>query len=143
MRRPSLHYLWVLTMADMFDRMREMTIRNLKPRANGGKGMPGVLSRQGEPVYNPDTDMNEVVPVNYNISGLRATFALRHVDGELIRMSDVKFYLCPLLLDDTACPEPTTIDQLVLDGTTYTVISVKTWNNSGVDCGWMLQLRTV
>ena len=130
-------------MVDMFDRIREMTIRHLKPRSAGGKGMPGVLVRKGEPVYNPATDMNETVDINYDISGLRATYALRHVDGELIRMNDVKFYVCPLLLDNSACPEPLTVDQLVLDGKTYTVVSVKSWNNSGVECGWQLQLRTV
>lgn len=128
-------------MADMFDRLRAMTIKNLKPRSSGGKGQAGMLVRK-EYVYNPYTDMNVVEDTNYAISGLRATYALRHVDGELVRMSDVKFYLCPLLLDGTDCPTPLTTDQIEIDGKTYTVLTVNTWNNSGVDCGWQLQLRT-
>lgn len=128
-------------MADMFDRLRAMTIRQLKPRSSGGKGQAGVLVRK-EYIYNPYTDMNVVEETNYNISGLRATYALRHVDGELVRMSDVKFYLCPLLLDGTTCPTPSTTDQIQIDGKTYVVINVSTWNASGVDCGWQLQLRT-
>lgn len=128
-------------MADMFDRLRAMTIRRLKPRSEGGNGMAGVLIRQ-EYAYNPDTDMNETTKASYDISGLRASFSLRHVDGQLIRMSDVKFYLCPVLLDDTACPTPLTTDEIQLDGTSYTIISVKNWDNAGVKCGWQVQLRT-
>lgn len=127
-------------MADMFDRLRAMTIRQLKPRSSGGKGQAGVLVRK-EYIYNPYTDMNVVEETNYNISGLRATYALRHVDGELVRMSDVKFYLCPLLLNGTDCPTPLTTDQIQIDGKTYTVLTINTWNHSGVDCGWQLQLR--
>lgn len=126
---------------DMFDRLRAMTIRNLKPRDNGGKGQAGSLVRR-EYTYNPDTDMNEVVDATYDISGIRATYALRHIDGQLIRMSDVKFYLSPVLIDGTDCPTPLTTDQIQIDGKTYTVLTVKTWNNSGVECGWQLQLRT-
>lgn len=128
-------------MVDMFDRLRAMTTKNLKPRTSGGKGQAGILVRR-EYLYDPDTDMNVALDNNYDISGLRATYALRHVDGDLVRMTDVKFYLCPLLLDDTDCPPPLTTDQIRMDGKTYTVISVNTWNNSGVDCGWQLQLRT-
>jgi hypothetical protein len=128
-------------MADMFDRLRAMTIRQLQPRSSGGKGQAGVLVRK-EYRYNPDTDMNDVINSSYDISGLRATYALRHLDGELIRMSDVKFYLCPVLLNGNDCPTPLTTDQIQIDGKTYTVLNVTTWNNSGVDCGWQLQLRT-
>ncbi|MNQ78888.1 hypothetical protein D3C85_938110 [compost metagenome] len=128
-------------MADMFDRLRAMTIKRLKPHSSGGHGMPGTLVRK-EYMYNPDTDMNEVRNTSYAISGLRASYALRHVDGELIRMSDVKFYLCPVLISNAACPTPMTTDQIQLDGTTFTVISVSTWNNAGVECGWQVQLRT-
>jgi len=128
-------------MADMFDRLRAMTIRRLKPRTEGGNGMAGLLLRQ-DYVYNPSTDMNEIIESAHDISGLRATYSLRHVDGQLIRMSDVKFYLCPVLLDDTPCPTPLTTDEIQLDGTSYTIISVKNWDNAGVKCGWQVQLRT-
>lgn len=128
-------------MADMFDRFRAMTIRNLQPRSSGGKGMPGTLVRK-ERTYNPDTDLNETVDSTYSISGLRATFALRHVDGELIRISDVKFYLSPVLINGEDCPTPLTTDQIQLDEKVYTVVSVKDWDNAGVVCGWQVQLRT-
>lgn len=128
-------------MADMFDRLRAMTTRRLKPRSSGGNGMPGLLLRR-EYVYNPDSDMNEIVEVLYDISGLRASYSLRHIDGQLIRMSDVKFYLCPVLLDNTDCPAPLTTDQIQLDGKTYTIISVNNWDSAGVQCGWQVQLRT-
>ena len=132
-------HLWVLIM-DMFDRLRSMTIRRLAPRPTG-LGQAGILVRKDR-VYNPDTDMYEVADASYDISGIRATYAQRHVDGTLVRMSDVKFYLSPVQLDGTDCPTPLTTDQIQIDGKTYTVLTVKTWNNSGVDCGWQLQLRT-
>lgn len=129
-------------MADMFDRLRAMTIRRLRPRANGGNGMPGLLLRK-EYTYNPDTDLNETVSTEHDISGIRATYALRHIDGDLIRTNDVKFYLCPVLLDGTDCPTPLTTDNLTIGGKAFTIVSVKTWNNAGVECGWQLQLRSV
>lgn len=129
-------------MADMFDRLRAMTIRNLKPRSSGGKGEAGTLVRK-ERVYDEETDLWVETPTTHDISGLRATYKLFHTDGTLIRASDVKFYLCPEKIDGSDCPTPLTIDKVITGGKTYTVISVKTWNNSGVDCGWELQLRTV
>lgn len=129
-------------MADLFDRLRKTVVKQLKPRSEGGKGMAGTLIRT-ERTYNPVTDMNEAVKTSYAISGLKATYKLFHVDGELIRMSDVKFDLSPDLLDSTVCPTPTTADQVVLDGKTYSVISVANWNGAGDDLGWILQLRTL
>jgi len=130
-------------MADMYDRMRAMTIRNLKPRSSGGRGLEGVLNKTTENVYNPDTDMNETVVVEYNISGIRANYSTFSIDGTLIRATDSKFYLCPVLIDGTDCPTPDTIDKIIFDGKTYTVVNVKEWRHAGLDCGWLLQIRGV
>jgi len=128
-------------MMDMFDRMREMTIRNLKPRATGGKGMQGVLIRT-ERVYDEEQDLYIDTSVNHDISGLRATYKLFHTDGELVRMSDVKFYLCPEKIDGSDCPTPLTLDKIAVGGKTYSILNVKMWDNAGIECGWELQLRT-
>lgn len=104
--------------------------------------MAGTLIRT-ERTYNPETDMNDEVNTSYAISGLKASYKLHHVDGELIRMSDVKFDLSPDLLDSTVCPTPLTADRLVLEGKTYTVINVANWDGAGDDLGWILQLRTL
>lgn len=127
-------------MADMHDRLRSMTIRNLKPRSQGGKGMEGTLKRATS-VYNPTTDMNEQVIEEFDISGLRATYKIYHIDGQLIRQGDLKFYLCPILTDGTDCPAPQTTDKLLFDRLEYMIVTVKPWRFAGTDCGWLLQLR--
>lgn len=127
---------------DMYERLRAMVIRNLKPRSQGGNGLAGTLQHLTK-AYNPDTDMVEQTKVAYSISGIRASYKIRHVDGQLIRQGDMKFYLSPVLLDGvTDCPVPITTDQLDYDGVTYFIISVKPWRHAGTDCGWVLQLRS-
>lgn len=128
-------------MADMFDRLRTTVIRQLKPRSAGGKGIAGILIRK-ERTYNPDTDMNEVVETSYDISGLRATYKLFHIDGSLIRASDVKFDLSPALLDGSVCPTPTTTDQIQLGDKLYTIVTVANWSGADDALGWILQLRS-
>lgn len=130
-------------MADMYDRMRAMTIRNLKPRSNGGRGLEGILKRTEENVYNPDTDMNETTVVEYNISGIRANYSTFSTDGTLIRDTDSKFYLCPIQIDGSDCPIPLTIDRLEWNGKDYVIINVKEWDYAGTSCGWLLQIRGV
>jgi hypothetical protein len=128
-------------MASMYDRLRAMTTRRLKPVSEGGQGAAGVLQRTTS-VYNPDTDMNEQTITAHDISGIRASYKIRHIDGTLIRQGDVKFYLCPVKLDNTNTPAPETTDKLLFDGKTYFIVTVKTWKHADVDCGWILQLRT-
>lgn len=128
-------------MADLFDRLRKTVVKQLAPRAAGGKGMAGTLIRK-QRTYNPDTDMNEVVDTTYEISGLRATYKLFHVDGSLIRASDVKFDLSPALLDGNVCPTPTTADQIQLGDKLYTIVTVANWNGADDELGWVLQLRS-
>lgn len=128
-------------MADMYDRFREMTIRNLKPRSQGGKGIAASLI-QIVPVYNAITDMNELTEVRIPVSGIRASYRQRHIDNEFVRQSDVKFYLSPVQSDQvTAVPTPLTVDRFEVDGDRYVIINVKRWRHAGTDCGWLLQLR--
>lgn len=129
-------------MADLFDRLRKTVVKQLAPRSAGGKGMAATLIRK-ERTYNPDTDMYGVVDTTYDVSGLRATYKLFHVDGTFIRASDVKFDLSPALLDGNVCPTPTTADQLQLDDKFYTIVTVANWNGADDDLGWILQLRSV
>lgn len=127
-------------MADLFDRLRVTVVKQLAPRSAGGKGMAGILIRK-ERTYNPETDMNESVDTTYDISGLRASFKLYHIDGSLIRSSDVKFDLSPALLDGNVCPTPTTTDQIQLDSKLYTIVTIANWNGADDALGWILQLR--
>lgn len=128
-------------MADIHDRLRAMTMRNLKPRSQGGSGLEGIL-RRSTSVYNPATDMNEHTTTDYPISGLRASYQLRHIDGELVRQGDIKFYLSPVLQNQTTdTPTPQTTDKLVYDSVTYIIVTVKAWRFADLDCGWLLQLR--
>lgn len=103
--------------------------------------MEGTL-RQYTQNYNPDTDINERIEVDYDISGMTARFNIRHIDGELIRQGDLKFYLSPLQVDQTTpTPTPQTTDRIVYDGVEYSIIQVKSWRFAGEDCGWSLQIR--
>lgn len=128
-------------MADMYDRFRAMTIRNLKPRSQGGKGLECELQVTTDNVYNEETDTYESTTTLHEISGIRASYKIRHVDGDLIRVGDVKFYMCPVLVDGTDSPTPETTNKILFDETLYMIVTVKKWRHAGTDCGWLLQLR--
>lgn len=128
-------------MADMYDRFRAMAIRNLKPRSQGGKGLESELQVSTDNVYNEETDSYESISTAYAISGIRASYKTTHVDGQLIRVGDVKFYMSPVLVDGTDAPIPATTNKILFDETLYMIVTVKKWRHAGTDCGWLLQLR--
>lgn len=125
----------------MQNRFREMTIRRLGLRESGGEGAPITLNKI-ESQYNPVTSKNENVVVDtHEGSALRTRFKSHTVDGNLIRADDLLFYISPVLLDGTDCPEPIRPDTLTFEGKTYVVVSSDAWDFSGIPCGWRVQAR--
>ena len=126
----------------MQDRFREMTIRRLGLRENGGEGAPITLSKLTEGVYNPVTSKVEGGGEElFEGSALRTRFSSFAVDGNLIRADDALFYISPVLLNGEDCPEPIRPDTLTFEGKTYSVVSSDAWNFSGIVCGWKIQGR--
>lgn len=125
----------------MQNRFREMTIRRLGLRENGGEGAPITISKI-ESQYNPVTSKNESVVVDvHEGSALRTRFKSHTVDGNLIRADDLLFYVSPVLLNGEDCPEPIRPDTLTFEGKTYVVVSSDAWDFSGIPCGWRVQAR--
>ena len=127
-------------MADIYNRARKTAIRMLAPRSKGGKGLELVLRRETLGEYDPDNPAptGELI---VNGSGFREEYESRYIDGTLIVLGDVKLLVSPVQLDGTAMPQPQNADQIIFDGTQYTVIRVAPWNYAGVDIGFELQVR--
>jgi len=126
----------------MQGRFREMTIRRLGLRENGGEGAPITLTKTTEGVYNPITSQVEGGGEEvFEGSALRTRFKSHTVDGNLIRADDLLFYVSPVLLNGEDCPEPIRPDTLTFEGKTYSVVSSDAWDFSGIPCGWRVQAR--
>lgn len=128
-------------MADIYDRSRKLAVRMLAPRDKGGKGAEMTLQRLQQGPYDPEAGGSTTVTVEHHGSAFRDTFALRDIDGTVIKQGDVKLLVSPEKLDGSDLPEPTTQDRILFDGKTYTVIGVKPWDYAGLAVGFEVQAR--
>lgn len=128
-------------MADIYDRSRKLAVRMLAPRDKGGKGAEITLQRRQQGPYDPEAGGSTTVTVEHRGSAFRDTFALRDIDGTVIKQGDVKLLVSPEKLDGSDLPEPTTQDRILFDGKTYTVIGVKPWDYAGLAVGFEVQAR--
>lgn len=128
-------------MADIYDRGKALAVRMLAPRSKGGKGLEMTLARTAKGPRDPDTGGTPTVITNYHGSAFRDTYAKTDIDGTLIKASDVKLLVSPVLLDGSDTPEPTTQDTILFDGKKYTVAAVLPWNYAGLAVGFEVQAR--
>lgn len=128
-------------MADIYDRGRALAVRMLAPRSKGGKGAEMTLQRRQQGAYDPIAGGSPTVTVSHQGSAFRDTYEQKDVDGTRIKQGDVKLLVSPAKLDGSDLPEPTTQDQVLFGGKTYTLIAVKPWNYAGMDVGFEVQAR--
>jgi len=129
----------------MFDyaKTRLLVDRMLK---NFGGARAVVLSRPSTlpPVYSTATGVSTpVAPEEYKGSGVTLDYRQGEIDGELIKVGDVRLYLSPFQTNGSEMPIPTTSDDIILGASkTYSIESVKTVSPGGIDVLHELQLRT-
>lgn len=128
-------------MPDIYDRGKALAVRMLAPRSRGGKGLEMTLTRSAKGPRDPDTGATPTVITNYQGSAFRDTYAQTDIDGTLIKASDVKLLVSPVLLDGSDTPEPTTQDTILFDGKKYTIAGVSPWNYAGLAVGFEVQGR--
>lgn len=128
-------------MADIYDRSRALAVRMLAPRDRGGKGAEMTLQRRQQGPYDPVAGGSPTVTVSYLGSAFRDLYALKDIDGTRIKQGDVKLLVSPEMLDGTPLPVPTTQDQVLFDGKTYTLMAVEPWNYAGLPVGFEVQAR--
>ena len=128
-------------MADIYDRSRALAVRMLAPRGKGGKGAEMTLQRRQQGAYDPIAGGAATVTVSHAGSAFRDTYAQKDIDGTRIKQGDAKLLISPQKLDGTDLPMPTTQDQVIFDGKTYTLIAVVPWNYAGLDVGFEVQAR--
>ena len=84
------------------------------------------LIHEGEKVYNPTTDSYEGGEQRIQGVALQSTCSTKFVDGNNIKMGDIKFMA-------VLNRKPITDDKLEYNGKTYNVISVSELNPNGED----------
>lgn len=129
-------------MPDIYDRSKALAARMLAPRSKGGKGLEMTLTRTVKGPRDPDTGGSSTVITNYQGSAFRDRYAKTDIDGTLIKASDVKLLISPVLLDGTDTPDPTTQDAILFDGKKYTIAAVSPWNYAGLAVGFEVQARS-
>lgn len=121
------------------ERFRAMTIRQLGLKGNG---IPAVLHKETEGVYNPSTGFVEGGgSVDYEGSGIRVNYKTFDYRDLTIAHGDFRLYLSPQLQNGNDCPAPENGDTVTFDNDTYKVINFETWKAGHLDCGWKIQLR--
>lgn len=129
-------------MADIYDRGRALAVRMLAPRDKGGKGAEMTLQRRQKGAYDPVAGGSPTaVTVSHAGSAFRDAYEQKDIDGTRIKQGDVKLLVSPDKLDGTEMPVPTTQDQVIFDGKTYTLIAVAPWNYAGLAVGFEVQAR--
>lgn len=73
---------------------------------------------------------------DHPVSGVDSLATVRHADGTLVRVGDVRFALSP-----DSPVEPTTADKLVLGGKVLQIVKVDSPAAAGVSVGWIVYAR--
>lgn len=87
-------------------------------------GAAAVLTRTVPGAYDPATGTTSAATVTtYTGVAFRESYALRDIDGTLVKRGDVRLILAPECTDGTAMVQPATdTDTIAFNGTTYTVV---------------------
>lgn len=82
------------------------------------------------------TDTTQI-PVSDNIQSYPEKYKSSEIDGNLIKMKDIKLYVDP----STLTSAPTTSDKIT-DGTNiFSIKSIKRWKEADTICLYLFQLR--
>jgi len=128
-------------MSKVQDNLRKLTIRRLGVGPKG-QGAPAVLTRTVKGEYNPaEGSFPSEVVTSYEGSGLRVNYTSYEYRDTTIKHGDFKLYMCPVLQDGTDSPVPVIADIITFDGVKCKVVNLESWNSSGIECGWKLQMR--
>lgn len=129
-------------MPDIYDRAKATAARMLGPRSKGGKGLELTLRRVTQGEYDPETSGNAGgSTIEYQGSGFRESYALKDIDGSLVKHGDFKILISPVQLDGADMPEPATLDIVLFDGETYTIQAVDPMDYAGLAVGFYVQGR--
>ena len=119
--------------------LQAMTIRQLGLKGNG---IPAILHKETEGVYNPNTGMVEGGGlVDYAGSGIRVNYKSFDYRDLTIVHGDFRLYLSPQLQDGSPCPTPEIGDTVSFDDDLYKVVNFETWKAAHLECGWKIQVR--
>lgn len=133
-------------MSTIYDRGRALTIRQLAPLDQGGRGQRVTLSYVIPGAYDENTQTTGPdTTVVQQCSGLEKSIDLDRVDGTLIMRGDSEFALSPVTVDgaDVQIPEPfPALATLTLaNGSVKTVLPPDPKRPSGLLIAVTLQLR--
>jgi hypothetical protein len=108
-------------------------------------GGVAVLTRSIPGAYNPATGMTAAATVTtYTVRAFRENYALKDVDGTLVKQGDVRLLMNPNATNGTAMAQPATAtDTILFDGTTYAVIGVDPFDFAGESVAFYVQCRGV
>lgn len=129
-------------MPDIYDRAKATAARMLGPRSKGGKGLELTLRRVTQGEYDPETSSSAGgSTIDYQGSGFRENYALKDIDGTLIKQGDFKILISPVLLNGGDMQKPSTQDIVLFDGETYTIHAVDPMDYAGLAVGFYVQAR--
>lgn len=132
-------------MADVYDKGRAAAIRELAPRANGGKGQRVTLTYTYTGEYDPAQGQAETLTYVQACSGVEVAIKAERVNGTSILTGDSMLKLSPVRTDgqDLVIPPDTAISTTATleDGTTKTVVVFSPVKPAGLLIMANLQLR--
>ena len=136
-------------MSTVFDRGRDLAIRQLKPISQGGKGQVVGLVFTAPGTYVPGGSVTPGATVNQTCSGIEKSINTARVDGTNILHGDIEIVLSPVTTAgaDLQLP-PITNGELpadciltLSDGRPWRVVGVDAKRPSGLLISATLQLR--
>lgn len=121
-----------------------------RPRATADRllkkyGAAAVLTRTIPGAYDPTTGMTGAPTItNYTGIAFRENYALKDIDGTLIKRGDIRLLMSPKSTDGTDMVRPqTATDTVLFAGTTYTVVGVDPFDFAGEAVAFYVQCRGV
>lgn len=134
-------------MSTIYDRGRDLAIRQLAPIAQGGKGQVVTLSYVIPGVYDENTQtVGDDTSVTLECSGVETAIRADRVDGKAILQGDSEFVLSPVTTAGADLALPATLPpQAVLtfaDGRKPAVARMEPKRPSGLLISVTLQLRS-
>lgn len=119
-----------------------------RPRATAERllakwGAACTLTRTVPGVYDPATGLNAASTVTvYTGTAFRENYALKDIDGTLVRRGDVRFLFSPLQTNGADLPEPAPdTDVITFASKAYQVIAVDPYDFSGEAVAFYVQAR--
>lgn len=134
-------------MSTIYDRGRDLAIRQLASADQGGKGQRVTLSYVIPGAYDENTQtVGDDTPVTKECSGVEKAIRAERVDGKAILQGDSEFVLSPVTVSGADLALPDTLPaQAILtfaDGRKLAVVRMEPKRPSGLLISVTLQLRS-